>query len=69
MFRVAPRLRFIEPQLASPVDQPPEGKHWIHEIKHDGYRCQVLLERGQARVIDRSPCLAVGGVGGVTLTT
>jgi hypothetical protein len=23
MFRVATRLRFIEPQLASPVDQPP----------------------------------------------
>jgi hypothetical protein len=50
MFRVTPRLRFIEPQLASPVDQPPVGKHWLHEIKHDGYRCQVLLERGQARV-------------------
>ena len=26
------------------------GKHWIHEVKHDGYRCQVLVERGQARV-------------------
>jgi bifunctional non-homologous end joining protein LigD len=49
-----PRLRFIEPQLASPVDKPPEGKHWIHEIKHDGYRCQVLLERGQARVFTRN---------------
>jgi bifunctional non-homologous end joining protein LigD len=48
------RLRFIEPQLASPVDQPPEGKHWIHEIKHDGYRCQVLVERGQARVFTRN---------------
>ena len=48
------RLRFIEPQLASPVDQPPEGKHWIHEIKHDGYRSQVLLERGQARVFTRN---------------
>ena len=35
------RLRFIEPQPASPVDQPPEGKHWIHEIKHDGNRSQV----------------------------
>ena len=29
MFRVTSRLRFIEPQLASAVDQPPEGKHWI----------------------------------------
>ena len=48
------RLRFIEPQLASSVDQPPEGKHWIHEIKHDGYRCQVLVERGEARVFTRN---------------
>jgi bifunctional non-homologous end joining protein LigD len=54
MLRVTTRLRFIEPQLASSVDQPPEGKHWIHEVKHDGYRCQVLLERGQARVLTRN---------------
>jgi ATP-dependent DNA ligase len=45
MLRVTTRLRFIEQQLASPVDQPPEGKHWIHEIKHDGYRSQVVIER------------------------
>jgi hypothetical protein len=25
----APRIRFIEPQLPSLADQPPEGKHWI----------------------------------------
>src|SRR6476469_3310845 len=54
MLRVTTRLRFIAPQLASLVDQPPEGKHWIHEIKHDGYRCQVLVERGQARVFTRN---------------
>ena len=54
MFRVSSRLRFIEPQLASPVDQPPEGKHWIHEIKHDGYRSQVVIERGQVRVFSRN---------------
>ena len=54
MSLVTARLKFIEPQLASPVDQPPEGKHWIHEIKHDGYRCQVLLELGQARVFTRN---------------
>jgi ATP-dependent DNA ligase len=48
------RLRFIEPQLASPVDQPPEGKHWIHEIKHDGYRSQVVIERGKAHVFSRN---------------
>ena len=54
MFRVTSRLRFIEPQLASLVDQPPEGKHWIHEIKHDGYRSQVLVERGEACVFTRN---------------
>ena len=53
MSRVS-HLRFIPPQLASPVDQPPEGKHWIHEIKYDGYRCQVLLEGRQARVLTRN---------------
>src|SRR5215204_434912 len=53
MLRVT-RLRFIEPQLASPVDQPPEGKHWIHEIKHDGYRSLVVLEGGRARVYTRN---------------
>jgi bifunctional non-homologous end joining protein LigD len=53
MPRVVP-LRFIEPQLASPVDQPPEGKNWIHEIKYDGYRTQVLLERGHARALTRN---------------
>ena len=42
--------QLIAPQLASLVDQPPEGKHWINEIKHDGYRSQVLVERGEARV-------------------
>ena len=50
MFSVTTQPRFIEPQLASPVDQPPQGHHWIHEIKYDGYRCQVLFEQGQARV-------------------
>jgi bifunctional non-homologous end joining protein LigD len=38
MFRETSRPRFIEPQLASSVNRPPEGKHWIHEVKHDGYR-------------------------------
>ena len=51
---VSRSLRFIEPQLASLVDQPPEGRHWIHEIKHDGYRCIVIVERGGALVYTRN---------------
>ena len=36
------------------VAQPPEGKHWIHELKHDGYRSMVLVERGRVRVYTRN---------------
>lgn len=28
----------FSPQLATPVEQPPEGSEWIHETKFDGYR-------------------------------
>jgi bifunctional non-homologous end joining protein LigD len=55
MFRATSRLRFIEPQLASLVDQPPEGRHWIHsEIKHDGYRSLIVIEGGVVRVFTRN---------------
>jgi len=54
MFRVNSRLRFIQPQLASAIEQPPAGKHWIHEIKHDGYHSQVVIERDQVRVFSRN---------------
>jgi bifunctional non-homologous end joining protein LigD len=47
-------LRFIPPQLATSVDTPPEGTKWIHEIKHDGYRSQVRIERGRALVLTRT---------------
>jgi hypothetical protein len=30
-------VHFIEPQLATPVDEPPEGQHWIQ-------RNQTLLD-------------------------
>jgi hypothetical protein len=48
------RLRFIPPQLPSLTDQPPEGADWIHEVKHDGYRTMLLVERGAARVHTRN---------------
>ena len=47
MARVA-RLGFIPPQLPSLTDQPPERADWIHEVKHDGYRTMLLVERGAA---------------------
>src|SRR5262245_4942923 len=46
------RLRFfpdfVEPCLPSPVERPPAGSDWIHEIKHDGFR--LLARRGAAGV-------------------
>jgi ATP-dependent DNA ligase len=48
------RLGFIPPQLPGLTDQPPEGAEWIHEVKHDGYRTLLLVERGAARAHTRN---------------
>jgi bifunctional non-homologous end joining protein LigD len=47
-------LDFIEP--ADPVlqDEPPSGAGWIHEIKQDGFRTQLILELGHVRAFSRS---------------
>ena len=29
--------------------RPPEGDQWLHEVKHDGYRTELIIERGRAR--------------------
>jgi DNA ligase D-like protein (predicted ligase) len=47
------RLSFIPPQLATLVDKPPAGAGWIHEVKVDGWRIQVLVEDRKARVLTR----------------
>jgi bifunctional non-homologous end joining protein LigD len=45
---------FISPQLATLRDKAPQGDRWIHEIKYDGYRGQIHVERGKVRVFTRS---------------
>jgi bifunctional non-homologous end joining protein LigD len=47
-------LNFIEPQLATSVDHPPPRAGWIHEVKHDGYRTLLIIERRQARAYTRN---------------
>jgi bifunctional non-homologous end joining protein LigD len=37
---------FIKPQLATLKTQAPKGEQRLHEIKYDGYRVQVHLNRG-----------------------
>ena len=46
--RLTSMPKFIEPQLALLVEQPPEGGGWGHEIKLDGYRLQLRVEKGRA---------------------
>jgi len=41
------------PELCTLVDDAPEGDAWLHEIKLDGYRLLVRVERGNARVLTR----------------
>jgi bifunctional non-homologous end joining protein LigD len=44
---------FIPPQLTRPVDRPPGGDAWAHEIKFDGYRIQLRVEKGQTALRTR----------------
>ena len=49
----APYPGFIQPALATAVDTVPSGARWIHEIKFDGYRVQVLLKDADIKVFTR----------------
>ncbi len=44
---------FVAPELCTPVDRPPSGEDWCHEIKFDGYRVQLRVEGGEARLRTR----------------
>jgi len=50
----APLPEAIEPQLAVLCRTPPTGTHWVHEIKHDGYRMLCRIDNGEARMQSRS---------------
>ena len=45
---------FIKPQLATLRSKAPSGDKWIHEIKYDGYRVQLHLDRGKAKAFTRN---------------
>lgn len=47
-------LGFIPPLLPTLVDEPPTGDEWLHEIKHDGYRTQLVLDGARARAFTRN---------------
>ena len=45
--------KFIEPAHPTQHDRPPVGDKWVHEIKVDGYRAQLHVQNGEARVFSR----------------
>ncbi|MER8886603.1 DNA ligase D [Mesorhizobium sp. M0816] len=47
------RLSFIEFQSPTLVAKAPEDGEWLHEIKYDGYRTQLIVERARARAFTR----------------
>ena len=44
---------FIEPELCKPIDRPPGGAGWGHEVKFDGYRLQLRIAAGEVTLKTR----------------
>lgn len=47
-------LQFVPFQLPTLVDRAPWGGGWVHEIKYDGYRTQLVVDRGTVRAYTRN---------------
>src|SRR3984885_8424224 len=52
--RGAPLPPFIPPQLSQPVEKPPSGPQWLHEIKLDGYRMAARIDHGRVQLLTRT---------------
>jgi bifunctional non-homologous end joining protein LigD len=46
-------LQFVEPMVAEPVTQLPEGDEWMYEVKWDGFRTLGLKEGERVRLLSR----------------
>jgi len=47
-------LAFIGPMMPTLVPTPPKGEGWTHEIKYDGYRTELLIERDRSHAFTRN---------------
>src|SRR5580692_5518446 len=52
--RDVPLPQFVRPQLSQPVEKPPSGPQWVHEIKLDGYRMAARIDNGRAQLLTRT---------------
>jgi bifunctional non-homologous end joining protein LigD len=48
-----PLFASITPMLATPADAPPEGDDWLYEVKWDGMRILLFLDRQNVRLLSR----------------
>lgn len=47
-------LEFIPPQMPTLVEQPPEDEGWVREADLDGYRTQVVIDKGGVRLYSKN---------------
>jgi bifunctional non-homologous end joining protein LigD len=52
--KASPLPHFISPQLSQPVEKPPSGPQWLHEIKLDGFRMAARIDHGRAQLLTRT---------------
>ncbi|MFZ0600100.1 MAG: non-homologous end-joining DNA ligase [Roseiarcus sp.] len=52
--RGSPLPGFIPPQLSQPVEKPPAGPQWVHEIKLDGFRMAARIDNGGVQLLTRT---------------
>src|SRR4029077_11548693 len=52
--RDVPLPQFVRPQLSQPVEKPPSGAQWVHEIKLDGYRMAARIDKGRGQLLTRT---------------
>jgi DNA ligase D-like protein (predicted ligase) len=52
--RGVPLPLFVPPQLSQPVEKPPSGTQWLHEIKLDGYRMAARIDNGRVQLLTRT---------------
>ena len=50
---LAPMPGWIEPCLPTLVDKVPTGDQWLYEVKWDGYRVSLYIERGNVKIMTR----------------
>ena len=50
----SPLPLFVPPQLSQPVEKPPSGPQWVHEVKLDGFRMAARIDNGRVQLLTRT---------------